>query len=245
MTYQHFAYIYDRLMTDAPYESWVSYAQERLPKGTTIVDVACGTGTFTLKMAQEGYNISGVDLSEEMLSVAKHKADEAKENITFVRQDMQQLSGFQNIDAVTVFCDGMNYLMEEDQVRLTFEAIAAILSDDGVLLFDVHSPYKMDTDFDYKVYAENDEDVSYIWFAQPGELENSVEHELTFFIKNEVGIYERVDEAHSQRTFDSSVYASILDDCGFEIVEISAAFGEKAPIHQTDRIFFYAKKRRK
>ncbi|WP_026689173.1 class I SAM-dependent DNA methyltransferase [Alteribacter aurantiacus] len=245
MTYQHFAYIYDRLMADAPYDQWVDYAKERIPEGASILDVACGTATYTLKMASFGYAMTGVDLSEEMLSVAKQKADGDKKNITFIKQDMQQLTGFQDMDAVTVFCDGMNYLMDEDEIRATFDSVRGALKEGGTFLFDVHSSFKMESAFDHQVYADNEEEASYIWFASPGEYDNSVIHDLTFFIKNEKGTYDRVDESHTQRTFDSSVYASLLDECGFDIVEISSEFGLKAPIHQTDRIFFHARKRRK
>ncbi|MBM7097136.1 class I SAM-dependent methyltransferase [Bacillus sp. H-16] len=245
MTYQHFAYIYDQLMSDAPYDEWMTFAKDRIPEGSAILDVACGTATFTLKMASEGYKMTGVDLSEEMLSVAKQKADAAEENITFIKQNMQKLTGFHEMDAVTVFCDGMNYLMDEEEIRSAFLSIHEVLKEDGILLFDVHSSYKMESAFDHQVYAENDDDASYIWFASPGEYENSVIHDLTFFIKKHDGSYDRVDESHTQRTFDSSVYASLLDECGFDIVEISSEFGSKAPIHQTDRIFFHVKKRRK
>ncbi|TMW73882.1 class I SAM-dependent DNA methyltransferase [Alteribacter natronophilus] len=245
MVYKHFAYVYDLLMEDAPYDSWTRYAGERLPERAKLLDVACGTGTFTVRMAKAGHSVTGVDLSPDMLAVAQQKAVEEGQNITFISQNMKELDGFTEMDAVTVFCDGMNYLLDEDEIRKAFESFSRVLKEGGTLLFDVHSSFKVDSEFDYKVYAENGEDVSYIWYASPGEYENSVNHDLTFFIRRENNTYERVDEAHTQRTFDSSVYASLLDECGFDIVEISSEFGEKAPVHQTDRIFFQAEKRRK
>ncbi|PYZ98711.1 methyltransferase type 11 [Alteribacter lacisalsi] len=245
MPYEHFAYVYDRLMEDAPYDSWTKYAAKRLPEHARLLDVACGTGTFTVRMAKAGHQVTGVDLSEDMLAVAQQKALEEGQQITFICQDMKRMEGFSELDAVTVFCDGMNYLLDEEEIRNAFTSFASALKEGGTLLFDVHSSFKVDSAFDYKVYAENGEEVSYIWYASPGEYENSVDHDLTFFIRNEDGTYTRVDEAHTQRTFDSSIYASLLDECGFDIVEISSEFGEKAPVHHTDRIFFQAKKRRK
>lgn len=80
MSYERFAYLYDELMKDAPYDQWVSYVQNILVKydvkAGKLLDLACGTGELSVRFAQQGFDVTGIDLSEDMLSVAQAKAEE-------------------------------------------------------------------------------------------------------------------------------------------------------------------------
>jgi SAM-dependent methyltransferase len=243
MKHDHFASLYDLLMEDAPYESWLGYAKKYLPNQGRVLDLACGTGTFSLMLAQKGYDVVGVDLSEDMLTVAEEKARKAGAGIEFVSQDMCELQGFQKLDGVTLFCDGLNYLRQEQEVKQTFSLLAQALKTGGVLLFDVHSPFKMEHIFDHQLYGENSDVLSYMWFCEPSEEPLSVQHTLTFFLKKETGYYERMDEEQYQRTFNPNDYKQWLIEAGFDQIEISADFGTKEIEEEDDRIFFKAIKK--
>ncbi|UCZ54464.1 class I SAM-dependent methyltransferase [Bacillus shivajii] len=242
MAYEQFASLYDILMEDAPYDRWITYTEKYLRKGASILDVGCGTGTFTMMLQEAGYKLSGSDLSNEMLAIAEKKAREKKLQIPFVCQDMRSLSGFHDLDGVTLFCDGLNYLKSENDVKQTFERVYSTLKEGGTFLFDVHSTYKVEEIFYDQLFGENHEDLSYMWYCTPGEEPYSVEHTLTFFVQREDGLYERFDEDHQQKTYPVASYVKWLEASGFSDIEISGEFGDEKVENDHDRIFFKAVK---
>ncbi|WP_280768529.1 class I SAM-dependent DNA methyltransferase [Salipaludibacillus daqingensis] len=243
MNHDHFASLYDLLMEDAPYDSWLGYAEKYLDKRGRVLDLACGTGTFSLMLAKKGYDIVGVDLSQDMLTIAEEKARKVDVTVDFILQDMRTLTGFKDLDGITLFCDGLNYLREADEVKQTFLHLASALKKGGVLLFDVHSPFKMDHIFDDQLYGENSDSLSYMWFCEPGDQVLSVNHTLTFFVKKQNGYYERMDEEQYQRTFAPINYEQWLREAGFYQIEMTADFGNKDVEDDDDRIFFKAVKK--
>ncbi|MFD6439036.1 class I SAM-dependent DNA methyltransferase [Peribacillus sp. NPDC060186] len=247
MTYERFAYVYDELMKDAPYEKWLMILTAKLEQygidGRKVLDLACGTGEITVELAQHGFDVSGVDLSDEMLMVANEKAAKLGLSIPFFQQNMAELEGLGLYDCVTIFCDSLNYLREETDILKTFSRVHEHLKDGGLFLFDVHSIYKMEEIFHNNTFAVNDEEVSYIWDCFPGEESYSVEHDLSFFVRdNDSGLYDRFDELHYQRTYPVEQYKKWLQQAGFEVTELLADL-EEAPLgKETERILFVAKK---
>jgi ubiquinone/menaquinone biosynthesis C-methylase UbiE len=250
MSYQQFAYLYDELMKDAPYDQWVQFVKDRRVKygvaGTRLLDLACGTGELTLRFAQDDFQVTGVDLSEDMLAVAQAKAEEAGMRIPFFQQNMIDLQGQAEYDVIGIFCDSLNYLRTEEEVIATFSNVFQHLANEGIFIFDVHSIYKIAHLFINQTYASSDEGVSYIWNSFAGEHPNSVEHELSFFVLEErTGKYERFDELHFQRTYTVQQYSNWLIEAGFELLEVSADFENTEPHSQSERIFFIARKQTK
>ncbi|MBB5173967.1 class I SAM-dependent DNA methyltransferase [Texcoconibacillus texcoconensis] len=243
MSYQQFAYIYDQLMTDAPYEQWLNFTRNYVKTPATILDVATGTGAIALMLAKEGYLVSAVDVSEDMLDVAKEKVEDAGVDVAFFQRDMRNMDGLGQYDAVTMFCDSLNYVLEETDVKQAFTRVYNHLCEGGTFLFDVHSREKIAQQINDRLYASNEEDISFVWVCEPGEYANMVEHDLSFFIQDdEEGGYRRVDEWHEQRTFSPEDYETWLREVGFEQVEISADFTEARPNGENERILFVAKK---
>lgn len=247
MIYEKFAYIYDELMKDVPYDQWVRFINKKKAdyqiSGTKLLDLGCGTGELSVRLAQNGYHVTGVDLSSEMLSVARLKADQKGLQIDFYQQDMTELELIGNYDVIGIFCDSLNYLQSPEEVKQTFARVREYLHDHGLFMFDVHSLYKMDRIFLNQTFTYDQGDICYIWHCFPGEAPHSVEHELTFFVETPQGTYERFDERHFQRTFSVNVYKQWLDEAGFEILDISGDFVDSAPGEESERIFFTARKK--
>ncbi|WP_285765411.1 class I SAM-dependent methyltransferase [Peribacillus sp. SI8-4] len=247
MTYGRFAYVYDELMKDAPYEKWLMILTAKLEQygigGRKVLDLACGTGEMTVELAQHGFEVTGVDLSDEMLLVANEKAVELGLTIPLFQQNMAELEGLGQFDCVTIFCDSLNYLRDEADIVKTFSRVHEHLQEGGLFLFDVHSIYKMEEVFQNHTFAVSDDEVSYIWDCFPGEEPYSVEHELSFFVKDtQSGLYDRFDELHYQRTYPVDQYKTWLQQAGFTVTEVMADLEEASPVTETERILFIASK---
>lgn len=249
MSYERLAYVYDFLMSDVPYDQWIEFLNQQRKlyeqEGLQLLDLACGTGELSVRLAKQGYSVTGVDLSEDMLYVANEKAEREEVHIQLFQQDMSSLEGLGLFDTIIIFCDSLNYLKTPEDVKKTFEHVHRHLHDDGLFLFDVHSPFQMEHVFNDQTFTLVDEEVSYIWNCYRGDHPLSVEHELTFFVQEDKsGKYERFDELHKQRSYIMKEYEKWLKEAGFEILSITADFTDKAPNDTSKRLFFTTKKKK-
>ncbi len=247
MSYERFAYVYDELMKDAPYDKWLMLLTAKLEQyqveGKRLLDLACGTGEMTVELAKHGFDVSGVDLSDEMLLIAQEKAAALDLAIPFYQQNMAELEGLGQFDCVTIFCDSLNYLQHEEDVVYTFQRVHEHLNEGSLFLFDVHSIYKMEQIFANHTFAVNEEEVSYIWNCFPGEEPFSVEHDVSFFVKDaRTGLYDRFDEFHYQRTYSARQYTEWLEKAGFIVLEVLSDLEDEPLQEKTERILFIARK---
>lgn len=243
MSYERFAYLYDQLMQDVPYDEWVTiveaYREKYQVNGMKLLDLACGTGELSVRFSQKGFEVTGADLSTDMLSVAQAKAQALSLPIQFFQQDMTELDDLGEFDIIGIFCDSLNYLEDEQAVQQTFEGVHRLLKKGGLFLFDVHSVYKMEHVFADATFTWDDEEITYIWNSFQGESPHSVEHELTFFVLDEgSGKYDRVDELHYQRTYPEHSYIKWLEQAGFASIEVTGDYSLKAPEQTAERLFF-------
>ncbi|WP_416827310.1 class I SAM-dependent DNA methyltransferase [Ectobacillus polymachus] len=244
MRYEQFALLYDELMNDIPYEKWIQFVemkkQEVHVSGKTLLDVGCGTGNIALPLAEKGYDVTGVDLSEEMLTIAQHKLVDF--SIPLYQQDMRELELPEKYDIITIFCDSLNYVTDEEGVKQTFARIYHHLQDKGLFLFDVHSLYKIHHIFENETFTINEEQLALIWNCFPGEMKDSIEHELSFFVKEPNDeTFVRFEEFHVQRAYEIASLQKWLEEIGFSIVSITDL--EMNPVSEkTERIFFAAVK---
>lgn len=248
MSYEQFAYLYDELMKDVPYDKWANIIEQKAAKynvtGKKLLDLACGTGELSVRLANSGFDVTGVDLSDDMLSVARRKSDAHGLSIQYFQQNMAELEGLGRFDIIGIFCDSLNYLQSEEEVTGTFQGVFNHLADDGLFIADVHSVYKMLHIFMNGTFVLNEDEISYIWESFEGEHRYSVEHELTFFALDEAtGKYDRYDELHFQRTFPVEQYQGWLAAAGFEVLETIADFTDAPPQTESERIFFVCRKK--
>ncbi|MBY0123861.1 class I SAM-dependent methyltransferase [Bacillus sp. S/N-304-OC-R1] len=247
MSYEKFAYLYDELMRDVPYDRWVELVLDKARKyevnSRQLLDIGCGTGELAIKFSEEGLNVTGVDLSEDMLTVAQAKAEEKGLNPSFYQQNMAELQGLGAFDIIGIFCDSINYLQSKEDVVATFKGVNEHLSDQGLFIFDVHSIYKMSDIFKDQTFAVNDEEISYIWHCFEGEHPLSIEHDLSFFVLDrETNMYHRYDELHFQRTYPIEIYKNWLLETGFDVLEVIGDFEANPPEADSERIFFICRK---
>lgn len=248
MAYQQMARLYDKLMDDAPYDLWADitkkiFNQSSIPVNR-IVDLGCGTGQITTRLAKDGYQMIGLDYSIDMLSYAEQRASERKLPIQWINQDIRSTEGVIQVDAVVSYCDVINYITTVEELDLVFANVANMLKDNGMFIFDVHSLHHVEHDLVNQTFATVDDDLSSIWFCTPGEDAGEMFHDLTFFVSNEKESYVRFDEYHHQKTFSLETYRKLLEQNGLQIQNIYGDFSLKEESHheKTERIFFVAEK---
>lgn len=245
-SYSKMAAIYDRLMTDAPYEQWVNWIEGQVSyygNGKQLLDVGCGTGEIAVRLAKKAFNVTGIDLSPDMLAVANAKCDKLEfKQPYFVQQDMRQLHLDEIFDVAVSLCDSLNYLDSQKDLEQTFKKVYHQLKPGGLFLFDCHSTCKIDQFFAGHQFSAVEEDIAYIWDCFAGDEPHSVDHELTFFVENAHGTYDRFDEHHYQRTYSVETYRHLLNKAGFELVEITSDFTNKKPKDDSERLFFTTRK---
>ena len=244
--YDSLAFSYDELTRDAPYGAFADF-YERLfehfgvsPK--LVLDLACGTGTETCLLAERGYEMIGVDVSEDMLSVAAGKAEELKEGVTrplFLCQPMEELDLFGTVQAALCSLDGMNYV-PQDTLEEVFRRVSLFLEPGGLFVFDVHSPERLRA-LDGEMFIDETDDVYCVWRAEWDGGERAVCYGVDIFTRSGEK-WERDFEEHIEYAHDAGMLAGLLKKSGFAEVTL---FGELklAPPEEGERRIFVAARR--
>ncbi|HIZ70271.1 MAG TPA: class I SAM-dependent methyltransferase [Candidatus Atopostipes pullistercoris] len=241
MAYEIFANVYDQLMDDDLFKKWFSYTEKYVPHPkASILELGCGNGQLGILLKQAGYDITGLDLSAEMLSLAKQRQEEAGVSFPLFQVDMRDLSSFGRYDAIISFCDTLCYLQTFDDLMSVFEQAYAHLDEGGVFLFDVFTTEHI-ASLDGYSYHDELPGLVFTWDSFTGVELHSVEHELSFFIEQDNGQYERYDELHRERTYPLEQYLDALKKVGFTKIEVSADFDQKIT-GENIRWFFKAEK---
>ncbi|WP_240376543.1 class I SAM-dependent DNA methyltransferase [Bacillus piscicola] len=246
MAYTAFAQAYDQLMEGAPYDAWTEWVidvfkREGLPF-PKVLEAGCGTGTILELLLGKGFQVDGLDLSEEMLAAAEAKLNSKGLHPLLMCQDMRYFDIGTSYDVILVLCDSLNYLTTESDVEKAFLAFHRHLTAEGLLVFDVHSLHYIENILAGVTIADAADDISYIWKTFLTDMPGEVEHELTLFLERQGHTYERYDELHTQRTFSVSQYNVLLEKTGFTIQGVFADFTFTVPTNASERIFFVAKK---
>ena len=224
--YTDFALVYDELMDNTPYQVWCEQITAVLAgngiEKELILDLGCGTGVLTELLARKGYDMIGIDLSQEMLNRAIEKRDASKLPILYLQQDMREFELYGTVKAVVSVCDSLNYLLEDEDVIQTFRLVNNYLDPQGLFIFDFNTVYKYKEVIGDATIAENREDCSFIWENYYHEQEKINEYEITFFIK-EGEFYRRFEETHFQRGYTVEEMQDFLLKAGLEFISMKDA----------------------
>ena len=226
--YQAFAELYDELMNDVDYEGWADYYTRLLSiygvRSGKICECACGTGGLTIPLYYRGFQMTGVDISREMLWQAAQKSRKRGIAMPFVQQDMKALNLHRPMDAVLATCDGVNYLLTEEDLLSFFRAAHRAVRPGGALVFDVSTPYKLKHILCSGLMGEDREDVTYIWQNTWHEKTQTVDLDLVFFVLEKDGRYRRMEEHQKQRAWDEKTLKETLWHAGFRTVSFYGDF---------------------
>jgi ubiquinone/menaquinone biosynthesis C-methylase UbiE len=227
--YTAFASVYDRLMQNVDYPAWAAFYRELLQNrgvaAGAVCECACGTGNLTLPLAKT-YDMTGVDLSADMLAVAQEKARRSGLSIPFVQMDMRDLQLHRPADGVLCTCDGVNYLESEAALAAFFRAANHALRPGGALVFDVSTPYKLRHILGNNFLCEDAEDIAYLWKNSFHAKTCRVEMSLSIFKRTPGGLHEKISEEQTQYGYTLAQLKELLLQEGFAEISVH---GERTP----------------
>lgn len=239
--------IYDQLMREeVDYDKWSTYIQNILQKDqskmSTILDLGCGTGNITIPLSKMGYEMTGVDLSEDMLSIADTKAFDQKQNIKWIHGDMTEFKVKKSYDGIISCCDCINYILETKDLLKVFQNVYMSLKEGGVFTFDIHAPYRIKEIYRDETFTYTSDELCYIWENSFDEDSCVIEYYLNIFIKNHKDSnYTRSEEFHYQRAYEMEEIKELLIQSGFKTIDVFSFGSFEKPTAHTERLQFCCK----
>lgn len=274
--YTDFAQVYDTFMDETPYREWADFIEklikqygvsesekERKKRGehirlsageaalssekNLVLDLGCGTGCFTELMAAKGYDMIGIDLSQEMLGLALNRSKEAGSSTLYLCQDMRQMELYSTVGTVLSVCDSINYLLEEEDLLETFRLVNNYLYPGGIFIFDFNTLYKYEQVIGDTTIAENRDNCSFIWENYYHEEEHINEYDLTIFVREEEKeeLFRRFSETHYQRGYTLEEMIELINESGLEFITALDADTHENPTPFSERIYMIAREKGK
>ena len=257
-SYRSFASVYDEFMDGTDYEAEADKISEMittygLSKPThmrtgeseardvllaaeknLVVDLGCGTGKLTEILANQGYDVMGIDLSEEMLSMAIERRDKLRHRTLYLCQDMREFELFGTAGTFVSVGDSVNYLLTDEDMDKLFRRVNTFLFPRGIFIFDFKTLHLYRDVIGDSTIAEDREECSFIWENWFDGETNSNEYDLTLFIKDkdsgdkDDNVFRKFQEIHRQRGYTLEEMKSFAENAGLVwITGIDSDTGEE------------------
>lgn len=243
-SYTGFAEFYDLFMDNIPYEEWSNYLISLLKEYNVndgiVLDMGCGTGNITEFLARAGYDMIGIDNSEDMLMEAMNKRYDSGLDILYLCQDMRDFELYGTVAAAVSICDSMNYIIDYNDLVKVFSLVNNYLDPNGLFIFDLNTIHKYETMGDCTI-AENRETGSFIWENSYFPDKNLNQYDLTIFAKDEDERYTKFEETHIQRGYTLDEIKSALTEAGLIFIDSYSAFSKNPVSENDERIYIIAK----
>lgn len=251
MTDNYFALsaVYDTLNADLNYNAWAAYIDAKIKAHSDIpvslvLDLCCGTGTMTLALDALGYDMTGVDLSPEMLQIAREKAAAAgrSDSILFLCQDMCAFELYGTVQAVVSCLDSLNHLDGKEDLEKVFRLVHNYLEPGGLFCFDLNAPYKFKNIYGTNAYVLEEEGIFCGWQNVYDPQTRVCDFYTSVFTENEDGTYTRCDDYEREYCFMQKEVEKLLGKCGFAVVSVDGDIDGSAVEKDTERLYFTAKR---
>lgn len=254
--YTGFAAVYDMFMDNVPYDEWAEFIGKTLKEynieNGIVLELGCGTGAMTRRLAAMGYDMIGVDYSEEMLAIARDKDGEGS-GILYLCQDMRKFELYGTVAAAYCVCGTMNYITSEEDLLKVFRLVNNYLDPKGIFIFDLDTPYQYREILGDNTIAENREEGSFIWENSFYEDEMINETSLSLFVrdpadkadkrKNEYSLFRKYEETHYRRAYPIDKIKELIEKAGMEWIGALDAGSKGAPSATSERVYIIAREK--
>ena len=239
-SYDALAASYDGLMADGVYRRRADYLEKLFQKSRipvhTVLDLACGTGTMTWLLTRRGYEVIGVDGSEDMLAAAMGKGGPAGGvPPVFLHQSMPRLDLYGTVDAAVCCLDSLNYLTDPKDVQRTFQRLHLFVAPGGMLVFDVNTVAKLAA-LDGQVFLDENEDTYCVWRTEYHR--GLCTYYMDLFRRRGDGAWRRSAELHRQRAYTVEQLTAWLRESGFTDIRAYGDMRLRRPREGEQRIYF-------
>lgn len=242
--YKNLAASYDRLTNDVDYAATVTFYRQILERENlqprTAVDLACGTGSVALILAQQGLQVTAVDMSEEMLTQACQKAQDMKNRPVFLHQKLQKLYLPRGVDLAVCALDSLNYITDPEDCREAIRRVYKALNPGGCFIFDVNTPEKLMA-MDDQVFLDEDDDVYCVWRGSFSREENICTYAMDLF-QRQGQVWHRSYEEHREYAYSEQLLTGYLKQAGFTGIEVFGDRRLEPPEPGEQRIYIKARK---
>ena len=240
--YSEFAWVYDALMQDADYAARSRYLLslfERFDrKPTLLLDLACGTGGFSNEMSAQGISVIGVDISPEMLSVARESSAEQGQDILYLCQDASELDLYGTVDGAICCLDSLNHITDYEKFKAAIARVSLFLEPGRLFIFDMNTAYKHECVLGNRTIVKETDEVFCVWQNEYNEKNGKCNFCVSVFEEDEDGKYYRTDEYHTEKCHKRKTVEKELKKCGFELLGVYSDFNNN-PAGETDPRHFY------
>lgn len=246
MIYDLLAPFYDSINADIDYKAWADFFEKIFDKESKarpelVLDLGCGTGKMTLELASRGYDMTGIDLSTEMLDVARGIAEEAGHDILWLAQDMREFELYGTVDAAVSCLDCINHLTKPSDVKKTFDLVHNYLIPDGIFIFDINGKAKFENVYADRSYVMEEDGGVCIWQNYYDKKTKLCDFYITLFEETPDGRYERYDEEETERMFTLSDMKKMLSASGLEFIGAYSDFNFTEADDSSERIYIAAR----
>ena len=243
--YRDYAHVYDASGQMAFSLKMIPYLKQLLEKhpvdGSVMLELACGTGTVAVSMAQAGWRVYGVDGSDEMLAESRQKAEGSSVQVIWSQQDMRQVVLPEQVHLTTCLYDSMNYMLTDADLLATFRSVFKALRPNGLFLFDMNTAWVMSALWDGEVYFNDSDDLSVVMKSRYDRRRQRTTVVLTCF-ERVADYYRKIVEEHVEQAYPPEHIATLLTDVGFHMEAQYDCFSFREPTPTTFRIMFVARK---
>ena len=243
--YGEFARLYEKLQ-DIDYTKFADYIEEIFKREGTkpslVLDLACGTGRLTEILAKRGYDMMGIDISPEMLSIAQEKARENALSILYLNQDMTDFELYGTVDAIVCTLDGVNYLTEDGETDRLFALAHNYLNPGGVMIFDINSEYKIQKILGNNTFVNEEDGIFYVWQNDYDEKSRICYFRLDFFEKESDGRFKRYTEEQCERAYSKEELLASAKKAGLSVSGVFDALSFEKEKDDSERIFVVLRK---
>jgi len=259
-SYSSISEIYDIWQEQNNPDKWVLYTEKIIKRHLMktkgdgadqkfiLLDLGCGTGNIAIKMAENGYEVIGIDKSSEMLSIAKGKSK--SEMIQFVCQDITEFELFGTVDIIICFLDTVNHITNKKRLRKMFSLCKNYLNQGGILMFDIATRSYFEQSLANNTFFDIRDDFAVIWENIYSKSKSINTANITFFLKefknsqdNGEEKYIRLEDVIIEKVYNADDIIEMLENSGLENTGIYSDFTFKKPDFDSNRIFFVAENR--